>query len=220
MACAAVSGSGPATTWTERDRAILVALALRVPFFSLQQIARTWWPNSAPLAARRRLSRLVSDGHLWSAHVTTHPELALEEPASTWAPGDTAPNFAAVSYRLQSRWTGTPAPTTIFRATHAVARRLGGQGGKLSHQTHVTHDLHMGTLYLRLLQTDPDAAACWVSERELAPERRHQKLPDAAIRAPDGRLERVIEFGGAYNVEHVRAFHEDCERRSLPYELW
>ncbi len=212
----------PATTtiWTARDREILETLALRVPFLSHEQITRTWWPGGAPAVARRRLAALVSGGMLWRAQVTAHPELTLERPAATWAPGAPTPDLGAVSYHLQARWTGTPRPTTIFRATAALARRLGGQGGRLSHETHFNHDLHMGTLYLRLFRDQPTTAARWVSERDLAAERRHQKLPDAAIRAPTGEIERVIEFGGAYNVEHVRAFHEDCERRRLPYELW
>lgn len=217
MAAAATPTVAP---WTTRDRAVLEALALRVPFLSTEQIARTWWQGSALVLARRRLARFVAAGLLWRANVTAHPELALEHPVATWRPGAAAPDFGAVSYRLQSRWTATPRPTAIFRATTTLARRLGGHGGRLPHETHVNHDLHIGTLYLRLLTSDPNAAARWVSERELAPERRNQKLPDAALRAPTGQLERVIEFGGAYNVEHVRAFHDDCARRSLPYELW
>ena len=29
----------------------------------------------------------------------------------------------------------------------------------------------------------------------------------------------VIEFGGAYDAERVRVFHEDCVPRALPYQL-
>ena len=30
----------------------------------------------------------------------------------------------------------------------------------------------------------------------------------------------VIEFGGAYDTARVKAFHQDCVSRNLPYQLW
>lgn len=207
---------------TGRDQEILHTLTQRVRFLSLDQIARTWWADSASSrdTARRRLSRLVHGGALERASINIHPELPLAEPLYRWRPGEGTPDFGAVAYRLQRRWTEAPRPTLIYLASSRSARLLGGVGGRLKRHFQTTHDLHVGTLYLRILRERPEEAKRWLSEERLAPTRRRQKLPDAAIAGDDGTPCRVIEFGGAYDRAHVQAFHEDCAARALPYEMW
>ena len=110
-----------------------------------------------------------------------------------------------------------------YTASKHGVKHFGGSrsaGGRLKRPHQVTHDLHVAALYLRLLQADPRAANAWTLDLHLTTERKNQKLPDAVLKNPDGSDGRVIEFGGAYPARRVQAFHEDCLRRSLPYELW
>lgn len=214
--------------WTERDREILLALTHKVRLLSLEQIARTWW-NASPVgvaSARKRLATLTakdspsSEQFVLRLRVNAHPELNLSGPLLTWKPGELTPDFGALSYRLKNRWTEAIRPTTVYIATEKAARYFGGFGGKLRRPLQVTHDLHVARIYLHLLETDREAAWAWVSEEQFAPERRHQKLPDAVLRDRNGKVTLVIEFGGSYDTKHVERVHLDCVTRSLPYELW
>lgn len=203
---------------TPRDRAILVALTQKVRLLSLDQIHRTWWPTATPDTARRRLEALST--LVTRMTLNAHPELTLAGPLFTWQPGRPTPPFGALSYRLKKRWNEAPHPTPVYIASPVAARYFGGFGGKLRRPLQATHDLHVSQVYLRLLIQDPDQAALWVSEERFAPERRREKLPDAVLRDPSGRLLRVIEFGGSYDAAHVARVHQDCVTRALPYELW
>ena len=206
--------------WTERDRELLGALAHCVPFLSLDQIQRAWWPGRTTDAARKRLAQLATHGMVWKASIPIHPELELEEPVVRWQPGQGTPDLGRASYQLRSRWTEALTPTFIFRATAELAKLIGGDGGRLSHELHATHDLHMGTVFLLYREHYPELVSRWVSEHKLAPTRRRQKLPDAALRNEAGELSHIIEFGGAYDRAHLEAFHDDCLERELSYEVW
>lgn len=209
---------------TDRDRAILLALTHKVRLLSLPQIARTWWNETeAGLTNTRKRLNLLAAGPtplVRKLQVNAHPELDLVEPLFIWSPGEPDPHFGALSYRLKSRWKDAPKPTTVFIATQSAVRQFGGWGGKLKRPLQVTHDLHLSQIYLLYLKQRPLEVEHWVSEEHLAPERRHQKLPDAELRTPQGHTTRVIEFAGAYDAQHVKRVHEDCLKRSLPYELW
>jgi hypothetical protein len=215
---------------TDRDREILIALTHKVRLLSLEQIARTWWGASPSgiATARKRLTLLTGKAAVNSAYtnvmrrlrLNAHPELKLSGPIFTWSPGDPAPPFGALAYRLQTRWKEAVRPTTVYIATEKAARYFGGFGGKLRRPLQATHDLHVAQIYLHFLTTDPARAAAWVSEERFAPERRHEKLPDAVLHDAHGNITLVIEFGGAYDAKHVERVHRDCVTRSLPYELW
>lgn len=206
----------------------MLALTHKVRLLSLAQIARTWWnPSPAGVAnARKRLTVLTGnntlspDHFMLRLHVNAHSELILGGPLFSWNPGELTPDFGALSYRLQSRWTEAIKPTTIYIATEKAARHFGGFGGKLRRPLQVTHDLHVAQIYLHLLKSNRPAACAWISEEQFSPERRHQKLPDAVLRDKNGEITLVIEFGGAYDTKHVERVHRDCVTRSLPYELW
>ena len=207
---------------TERDREILIALTLKVRLLSLHQIARTWWKDSATGIAntRKRIKQLEDAGYIARVTSHIHPELPLEAPLIVWRPGDPDPNFQAIAYQLKIRWNQAIQPTLIFIATQKAARVFGGFGGKLHKPLQTTHDLHVGSIYLKLLQTDPEAAKAWISEEQFAPERRHQKLPDAVLQDASGAIVLVIEFAGSYDAKHVERVHVDSVKRALPYELW
>ena len=110
---------------------------------------------------------------------------------------------------------------TVYLATRRAAAIFGGRAdGKIKNPSQVTHDIHLGALYLKFVREAPTLAAGWIGEDILAPTREHQKLPDAILHDGEGRPRLVIEFGGSYPTERVRDFHEDCAARGLPYELW
>ena len=93
--------------------------------------------------------------------------------------------------------------------------------GTIKRDFQATHDLGVSEVYLRLLETDADSAALWQGEDLISPLRRRQKLPDAVLApSPAARPRLVLEFGGAYNADRVRGFHDDCAARRLPYEIW
>jgi len=209
---------------TERDRAILLALTHKVRLLSLHQIARTWWneTESGLTNTRKRLSLLATGPAplIRKLQVNAHPELNLVEPLFIWSPGEPAPHFGALSYRLKSRWTEAPKPTTVYIATQTAVRQFGGWGGKLKRPLQVTHDLHLSQIYLLYLKHRPLEVEHWMSEESIALDRLRQKLPDAELRDSQGNTTLVIEFAGAYDAQHVKRVHEDCLKRSLPYELW
>ena len=207
---------------TDRDSDILNALAFKVRMLSLGQLAEGWWGESSDPRryARRRLAPLVAAGYLDEREVLAHPLLELHAPEFTWTPDQPGPDAEAVSYRLKSRWRDKPRRTRVFLATKRTLAELGGAGGKLPALGQETHDLHMGSIYLRRLREDPKGAAAWVGEDVFAPNRKGQKLPDAVLLGPDNQVRLAIEFAGSYGPDRVTDFHDDCARRGTPYELW
>jgi len=208
---------------TTRDEQILEALVLKVRLLSLELVFRTWWTegNSPAIHAYRRLTQLVNEGLLEQTKLLTEPLLDLTAPVFVWQPGQPAPDFQAVSYALQSRWTEPPRRTTVYVATTKAINQYGGTGsGGLKFRLQATHDLHVAVLYLKLLRTNQDAARAWVGE-DLRPKAGFQlKDPDAVLEFQDGRPSLAIEFGGKYDAGRIQDFHEHCERFSVGYELW
>jgi hypothetical protein len=208
---------------TGREREIVSALALKIRILAFDEIIRCWWPasKSAKTNAQRRLSELVENGLLTRERAFARPRLPLTEPVFRWKPGDAAPDIGGLSYRLQSRWTEPPREITVYLATKRAAAIFGGRAdGRIKNPSQVTHDIHLGALYLKFLREAPTLAAGWIGEDILAPTREQQKLPDAILHDAEGRPRLVVEFGGSYPRERVEGFHEDCEARELPYELW
>jgi hypothetical protein len=208
---------------TDRDREIVSALSARVKLLAFEDIVRRWWPpsSSALTNARRRLSALVEEGLLVRERAYARPKLPLVDPVFRWKPGDASPAFGELSWKLQSRWKQDPREVTVYLATRRAAAIFGGKAdGRIKNLSQVTHDVHLGAIYLKLCVEAPTLAAGWIGEGVLAPSRERQKLPDAILHDRDGRPRLVVEFGGAYPTDRVQAFHEDCARRELAYEIW
>lgn len=206
---------------TDREEQLLRALSRAVRVVRACQIGRLWnGPEAATESCEKRLLLLAQAGYLEAFQVRAHPPLPLTEPIWCWNPGDAEPPFSVLSDRLRTRWREALKPTKIFTASKRTAHLYGGSGGRLSHPLQVNHDLHVAAIFLRLLRESPLEASGWISEDTLARTRRGQKLPDAEIYDPDGRLIKVIEFGGAYSADRCRMVHADCAERNLPYELW
>ena len=206
---------------TPRDHAIVQALVQKVRLFSQRQIVDHWW--SGELAnSRRRLKRLADHNLIQRSFVMARPAPAFESPLVTWQPGDAAPDFGKIAYRCQARWRSRPArQCVVWLATKAASQAFGGTArGELKHPTQATHDLGVAAVWLRLQQVAPQWAAAWRGEDVLAHTRKGQKLPDAFIVDAADQVIWVIEFGGSYDAERVKAFHQDCVSRNLPYQLW
>jgi hypothetical protein len=204
---------------TELEEEITETLTCRVRLLSLAQLQRTWW-SDAPEAAPRALERLCATGWLRRRVAELKPELPLEAPLLRWSPGEGEPDFGGLAYRARIRFTGRSAPEPVFLGTQKAADAFGGHVPDLKAQS-LTHDIHVAALYLALRKRAPAEAALWITEDELAPDREGEVLPDAALRARDGTLLRVIEFvGSSYTAERLSGIHFDCLIRHLPYELW
>ena len=208
-------------TLSERDHDMLLALCQRVRLFNLRQIASHWWGGETA-NTRRRLKQLADSGLIERIEVSARTLPELTQPVIAWRPDIDVPNFDAASYQLQRRWQSLPVRScTAFIATERAAGLYGGRGrGELKHQLQATHDLGVAQVWLQLSQTAPQWAAAWRGEDLFSDTRRGEKCPDAMIVNDNGQVVCVIEFGGQYHAERLRAFHEDCAGRGLPYQVW
>lgn len=208
---------------TERDRSILRTLVKKVRMMTVAQIAQGWWPQaeSSAILAARRLRSLKAHRLVDRVTLPAHPMLDLRVPILTWEPGQPDPDYYAVSYRLTSRWPSEYIPTPVYFAAEPGARMFGIAAAQpIRHPDQVTHDLHLSAVYLTVFRKHPEIAQAWVGEDEFAVERERQKLPDAVVKDAAGHVRMVIEFGGKYDPVRFRAFHEDCRKRTTPYQLW
>lgn len=208
-------------TFTSRDIHILRFLSLRVRIATETQIARTWWSNATKRRAVRRLDLLESAKLVRSfRQLIALPH--CDEPICRWKPGDYPPDFAHIAWRLQRRVVSGPAMERVYTSTAAGARRFGGvRRNCLAHPFQLTHDLGVTEVYLTLLATRPELAELWVDEDRLARYRWRQKLPDAVIAThPAAAPLLVVEYGGNYSKHRLLAFHDDCQDRGVPYEIW
>jgi hypothetical protein len=206
---------------SERDDEILGGLATQARLLSLQQIAVNWWEGEVA-NARRRLKQLGDVQLIERIEVRVRSLPPLIEPVATWRPGATVPDFEATAYRLQSRWHSLAVRgCSAYIATERAARIYGGKNrGQLKHPLQATHDLALSQIWLQLRRTAPDWAKAWRGEDLLAHTRQGEKCPDAFIVNETEQVVCVVEFGGQYNAERVREFHEDCATRGLPYQIW
>ncbi len=208
---------------TVRDEEILVPLCFKVRFFSLEQIARTWWTDKAReiRRARQRLLMLADDGWIKPTTVLARPLLDLAEPIFQWQPGMAGADFIAISRALRRRWKMPARKVEVFLASQKAAAVLGGTAlGLVKHLCQATHDLHVSEVFLFYLQNRPELATLWVGEDTVVADSAGAKRPDALLRGEHGKVLRVVEFGGAYKPNRVQALHEHCLEQNHPYEIW
>jgi hypothetical protein len=210
-----------ATTLTERDRDILLALVQKVRLLALRQIADHWWDGELA-NARRRLKALARVDLVRRITVSARTLPPIEAPVATWQPGHSIPHFGQIAYRLQNRWTRRAVRSlTAYVATDRTAQLYGGKArGDLKRPLQATHDLGVAAVWLCLHHQAPPWSEAWRSEDLLAHTRHGEKLPDSFIIDGEGEPVWVIEFGGSYDAARVQAFHEDCAGRELPYQIW
>jgi hypothetical protein len=207
--------------FTARTEALLRALCLAVRLFSLRQISRQWWRDDKA-NARKALRGLEANELVSQRAVLSRTLPILEAPVATWSPGERAPDFGPIAYRLKRRWQGrAPLRTRVFVATARAIDLFGARSaGRLKNPLQAQHDLALAEVYLWFLNHRPELAAAWVGEDQIPHKRRREKLPDAYIMSPARRPLRLIEQGGGYDKRRVRAFHRYAASQNLPYELW
>lgn len=206
---------------------LLEALALRINFITVAQVARTWFADEKQpkTCARELLTRLVQAGLLSPRLLlNAFPEQSITAPVFVWEVGQRAPNYGALSKRLRDRWKGLAwTQTQGFVITQKGAELF--QGGLVPElkMEDENHDLHMAAVFLFLRGTQPEWVKHWQSDRHYAQERGHppdhgEKTPDAFIRIGDWK--RVVDFGGAYHEKKVTSIHTFWSDAQIPYELW
>ena len=138
---------------SERDEGILESLCLKVRLLTLDQIAATWWTptNTGQANARRRLRQLRELGFLEAWKVQARPLLELQRPVVMWSPGASDPDPGKVSYELKKRWTQPAKTTTVWIASKHSLHHFAATGRRLSRPLQATHDLHVSSIYLKML---------------------------------------------------------------------
>ena len=207
---------------TAAEEEALRVLSLCVPIASHRQIARLWSDRSGSTGVVPRLTRLQKTGLVGQAHAAAIELPELVQPLVEWRPGEWTPEFGAVAWSLRRRWRNAATPVDFFYATARCARLYGGRRtGFVSYAGQISHDLGIMEMFLAFKRLSPHLIKLWVDENRLAPFRRGEKLPDAVLADSPGSLPlRVLEFGGRYGKVRLQAFHDDCEARGLPYEIW
>ena len=207
---------------TVRDISLLDALTFRVRLLAWQHVL-TWWPQKqvSERAAHRRIAALIRVGLVRRLRIQARPVLDLGGPMACWRPGDPAADFHALSKRLAARWSEPPVQTTVLVGTPKAAHLLGGiASGKIAVPYQASHDLGLAAVFLAKRRLDPAAAAGWLSEDMVPKPGRGQKRPDAVVYATAGQAVLAVEFGAGYPAARLEAFHCDCERKALAYEVW
>jgi len=208
-------------TWTRRDLAIVEALTVKVTVLTLSQIASHWWQPSKRRRenASRRLLAMERSGLLERRLMNGHPLLQATKPLASWQPGCDAPDPDAVAKLTHARWKEAPIPYVVYSASPLAANLFGSYHAKPV-PMQLTHDLHLGEVYLLYRSEQPDEAERWVGEHVFGKAGFHVKDPDAFICDKQGKAERVIEHSGRYSRDQIWDFHIHCKDRDLPYELW
>lgn len=208
---------------SQRDQSLLLALCRCIRFASLEQLADTLWsecrdPRRSALA---RLHALERTGFIRSSQVRAVPLPALDSPLTRWRPGEWVPDFGELAWKLTRRWKQRPRLCRAFYATPRAANCLGGRRtGTIPRPFHVTHDLGVAAMFFAKWISVPNLPELWIDEDRLAPFRHGEKLPDALLGRDPERPDCVLEFGGQYGKSRLQAFHDDCDERGLPYEIW
>jgi len=206
---------------TERDEEILRALSLYVRFFSQRQVCRHWFDGDSA-NTRRRMKQLQTEGLIERVTVRSRSLPPLEQPLIQWQPGQGTPDIPRAAYRCRNRWKLRHVQTcAVYLATAAASQRFGGRmTGEVKKELQATHDLGVAQVWLYFDIHTPHLADAWRGEDVMAHTRKGQKLPDGFILNPRGETICVIEFGGSYDEQRIREFHDDCQQRNLPYQLW
>lgn len=202
-----------------RDRAILITLTRRVRVLTLTQIGRVWWPKAVrpERNAANRMSALEQVGMVQTCMLMAHPEIPLRRPLAKWQPGLPTPDLKKLARSLRLRWTNSDTATRCVIATSEAAVRFAGYGGRAPRDSEATHDIHLASVYLKMVGELPTRARSWIPEAAL-PKGQGVKIPDALVQ--DGLYKTAVEFGGQYAEPKLDAFHEYCRELDLGYEVW
>jgi hypothetical protein len=198
-----------------------MSLVLYVSVLTEEQFSRGWFLSRR--RARTILRAYVEEGLLGMARVITPPTLPLDTPLHLWQPGDRVPQFGRLSFAARKRWQAAPIPTTVYFATEFTADRFGGVACSKASLLQAAHELHVAELYIRHRQSQRDSAVEWIRGDIFAGGFiRCTRVPDAVVVCSCGcrKIQKAVEFAGAYPSVRLRSFHDFCEENEIPYEIW
>jgi hypothetical protein len=209
--------------FNEADRIILDALTRRVRTATQLQLGRLIALCQERTPIKPRLSGLVRRRLVCRKREALRL-VDVDEPLFTWDPGEPDAPCGQLARRFRNRWSSTPIErVTIVWATTAATKTFGGIGGELRHHTTLEHDLGVMAAFCARVHLQRNTLTRWIGEDVLVRQRRGpilRKVPDAALVSADGAIETLIEFGGQYSTEKLRAWHHHCQRHGTRYELW
>lgn len=206
---------------TERDRALMHTLSVKVKLLPLGHVRAMWWQADARgREMPRRLAALEAAGWVERRTVVGRMFLGSPEPLATWAPKQLPPDFADVVWRARRRALSAVAAVRVVRVTPAAASMSGG-AVRVVRPSEVSHDLMVAGVYAALVARGDARAAKWRGESVLeAPWGRDgSPMPDAVIALP-GREILVEVVGSSYTPGDLRTLHEFCVLKGVTYELW
>ena len=208
------------TGWALRE------LTWRVRVMTTEQLGRLLVARCAANVSTRSLTqRLGARGYMEveRAAAAFHE---VHDPLVYRLPNGPAPDFAALARKLATRWQNVNTRrVTLCWATPAAARLLGGLAAFAARSSQLEHDLGTASILVRLHETRPQLADCWIGEDIL---RRDfavgspllSQIPDAALICEE-RIVRVVEFGGQYSARRLRRFDTHFfQVHRIPYEIW
>jgi hypothetical protein len=242
----------PPPTWTQLELEVLRALSVQVKYLTTEQIARGWCDmgNHADESSECVIESLRRSGLMEEETIEVYETPRPTQPLLEWTPGDpppTAGQLHQLADLLATRWSQRLQAVQVFRASREAANVFGATTGEgKDRSSDWSHDLLISEVLLRYRAVHPVEVKDWIGESfvpKLGLTIKGMKDPDAFLIVA-GRIERIIEIGGKYSVEHLQALHEHCaggayrrlrefassqggrpvlrlyDQQSIPYEIW
>jgi hypothetical protein len=207
------------SSWSQEELSVIRALALQVRLVTAEQLAKGWFAGFVDAAARAEtlIGRLRKASFIDRIVSEAHPLLEQVRPLFSWKVGTAHPEdreILAVAEQSRARWRLPHVPVEVFRAGKRACRAFGAfvDARRIKH-CEVTHDLHLTEVFIDYRRRRPRLAAQWLGEGafpKLGLSILGMKDPDAYLLDSCGVGLRVIEYGGSYEAEHLRAFHRHC----------
>jgi len=144
----------------------------------------------------------------------------LDRPLAAWFPGNPPPDFGAIAYRADKRFSSLPVSSvTCYRATRKALRLYGVSPKGRGKLTQATHDLGVTEIYLHYHKQHLQLLPSWRGEDH------GYRLPggirpDAVLHLPCRGRTHVLDFITDYGRARVAALHEACADSALSYEMW
>jgi hypothetical protein len=211
----------------ERDRFVILAPLERVPALPEPALGLLWPDSeSGRENMKRRLWQLTEERLLvrHAALAAVPDEVVL---FYHWLPGMPEPDFGALAWELEKRWTAIePRRVVFYTAGERAARHYGRTiRSPLKSAGALSHNLVLGMVFMDYALRRPTLVKGWVCEEVIAESRGHgEKVVDACVVDSTGTPALCVEVAGrsyaASNGARLRDIHRDCAERALPYEMW
>lgn len=173
----------------------------------------------ARATAARRLNQLVRGrllNRLWAWCSEIPP---IRAPLARWQPGEPEPDFGAVAYAAQQRFTDRPVRRiSIYTASNKLLAMYGLPPRPHLKLHQATHDLGVLEAYFYCRSRWPHYE--FRGEDCFSHERGHGEGVEDAQLLDGEEVVAVVEYAGTYRRHRVRHFHEHVAERQVPYLLF